>query len=171
MSADYTGDELAGSEREGDIDMTHSPQRSDHRSQRGFSLIELLIVVVIIGIIAAISIPFFERAKQPANAASAINSLRLIHSGEVTYRTLYARYADLTALGAAGYVEDVRLRSGKKSNYTFVVTLDADPTLNYGATATPLYRPTETEHFFVDATGVIHVQTGAAANAVSPALK
>src|SRR5215210_4821230 len=135
---------------------------SHRQSERGFSLIELLVVVVIIGIIAAIAIPFFERAKQPANAASAISSLRLIHSGEASYRTLNGRYADIPTLGSTGYLDDGRLRNGQKSNYSFIATPDADPTLNYEATATPDYQPATSQHYFVNATGVIHSEAGAA---------
>jgi prepilin-type N-terminal cleavage/methylation domain-containing protein len=143
---------------------------SHKRSERGFSLIELLIVVVIIGIIAAIAIPYFERAKQPANAASALSSLRLIHSGEVSYRTLYGRYADIPTLASAGNLDDGHLRLGVKSNYVFAITLDADPTLNYEGTATPLYEPTISDHYYINGTGVIHKQSGAPADVNSPPL-
>jgi prepilin-type N-terminal cleavage/methylation domain-containing protein len=141
---------------------------SHHQSERGFSLIELLIVVVVIGIIAAIAIPYFERAKQPANAASAVNSLRLIHSGEVSYRTLHGKYADITALASAGNLDDGHLRNGQKSNYVFKITPAADPASNYEATAAPLFEPTVSDYYFVNATGVIHVQAGAAATDASP---
>ncbi len=143
---------------------------SHHQSERGFSLIELLIVVVIIGIIAAIAIPFIERAKQPANAASAISSLRLIHSSEASYRTLYGRYADIPTLGNAGCLGDGHLRNGQKSNYNFIATPDADPASNYEATATPTYQPTTSQYYFIDATGVIHTEAGVAATATSPPL-
>lgn len=145
---------------------------SHHQSEKGFSLIELLIVVVIIGIIAAIAIPFFERAKQPANAASAVNSMRLIHSSEVSYRTLYGRYANIPTLAGAGYLGDGHLRNGQKSNYTFIATPNAaDPASNYEATAMPNYQPTISQYYFINATGVIHTEAGAAATEASPPLK
>jgi type IV pilus assembly protein PilA len=73
------------------------------KKQKGFSLTELLIVVAIILIIAAIAIPNLIRSKMAANESSAVASLRTINTGEVTYNNTYPNtFATLAQLGPSG---------------------------------------------------------------------
>lgn len=99
------------------------------RSERGFSIIELLIVVVTIGVIAAIAIPNLLASRRSANEGNAISALRSIYSAQSTYMTGDGRgsYAGtpagldgvgLAQLGAANLIDTV-LASGTKSGYTF----------------------------------------------------
>jgi len=120
------------------------------RRQKGFSLIELLIVVAIILIIAGLAIPSFMRAKMAANESSAVESLRNINTAEIQYNSTYGVwFASLSALGSnapgtctatstnACLLDDV-LTTGNKSGYTFTVTPGGGtPPVTYLATGLP----------------------------------
>jgi prepilin-type N-terminal cleavage/methylation domain-containing protein len=129
----------------------------------GFSLIELLIVVAIIGIIAAIAIPNLLASKRAANEGSAISSIRTIHSCELTYQatTGDGHYGDLPALAVETLTDGV-LGTGSKSGYNFVITPTAPgsvPAL-YHATAVPIVPTgmarTGTRRFGGTEDGVLH---------------
>jgi prepilin-type N-terminal cleavage/methylation domain-containing protein len=121
--------------------------------QRGFSLIELLIVVAIILVIAAIAIPNMLKARMQANEASAISSIRTINTAQVTYAVTYPSvgYAtDLATLGGptgggnvssanAGLLDWVLGCASQpcpKSGYLLsVVNATGSPVDSYGVTA------------------------------------
>jgi type IV pilus assembly protein PilA len=134
-------------------------------NEPGFSLIELLVVVVIIGLIAAIAVPNLKRARQQACSASAVQSMRTITTAEVLYQRVHKAYGTLADLAPDGTL-DTNLGTGFKSNYIFDITLDADP-LKFKATATPTTDLLATNYYFVDETTVIRVNYGAPADASS----
>lgn len=134
------------------------------RGERGFTLIEMMIVVAIIALIAAIAIPNLRRARQAANAASAKQSLRTITTAQYMYERKYGVYGTLAQLAPEGTLDSV-LQTGTKSNYVFALTATAT---SFSCTATPLEDPTRLEHFYVDQTSVIRFSQGSPADSTSP---
>src|SRR5579872_456558 len=120
------------------------------RGKKGFSLIELLVVVSIILIIAAIAIPSLLRARIAANEASAVSSLRTINSALIMYQASYPATgfpATLSVLGStpchpgatSPCLLDSLLASGTKSGYNFAESSTGSaPTSQYYATAVPV---------------------------------
>jgi type IV pilus assembly protein PilA len=153
--------------------------------EKGFSLIELLIVVAIILIIAAIAIPNLLRSKMSANEASAVGSLRTLTTSAIAYSTTYGGYPHvLSNLGpatsatthsgtstSADLIDSV-LAGGTKSGYSFTWSsglTDANGNyLNYSITAQPVtVGTTGQRYFYTDQSGVIRADPNGAANVSS----
>jgi len=155
--------------------MKKAKRHAKKHSKKGFSLIELLIVVAIILIIAAIAIPNLLRSRIAANEASAVGSLRTLNTAEVTYNTTYPSVGFACTLGVLGPpasgtsassttagLIDANLASGVKSGYDFTLPASGSCstangiTSTYDDTANPVSPGVTGQRYFCsDPSGVI----------------
>jgi prepilin-type N-terminal cleavage/methylation domain-containing protein len=129
-------------------------------SDKGFSLVELLIVVLILGIIAQMAIPHLMQSKLAANEASAITTVRSVLNAETLYVTTAGagRYGDMTAL-VSGMLVDTVVGSSTKDGYVFSISLGAG-NISFGLSARPTgYNTSGIRSFFADETAVIRYTT------------
>lgn len=154
------------------------------RNSKGFTLIELMIVVAIIAIIAAIAIPNLLRSRISANEAGAIGAMRTLSTAQQSYQSgaildadadgigeYAAAIGDLLAPAQGPAFIDPQLGAGSKSGYTFVTAaVAANPETSFTANGTPANVGVSGQRaFFVDESGVIRFDiTGAAADVNDP---
>lgn len=146
-----------------------------HKLNEGFSLIELLIVVAIVGIISAIAVPNLISSKRSANEASALSTLRIISSGEATYRATAGagNYGDLAALASQSFVDQavgaatIAGPGTAKTGYLFsaesvagvgVPSFDAKAQPSMHTSVSTIFA-TGSRSFYVNEAGVVYFNT------------
>jgi prepilin-type N-terminal cleavage/methylation domain-containing protein len=98
------------------------------KNRKGFTLVEIMIVVAIIALLAAIAIPNLLRARANANEAAAVAAMKTLISSAISFRSVNAAYpTTLYSLSSATppYI-DSALGAGAKSGYTFAISGDSD---------------------------------------------
>lgn len=128
--------------------------------RRGFSLVELLIVVAIIGVLLAVAIPHFITMRLGADENAVIREVQTIHQAQIQYSSQFGKYAGTIAeLGPSGAnLVPESLASGEKNGYLFTMTSRLG---GYAVHANPkVFGSTGRRTFYLDESGVVHQNWG-----------
>jgi type IV pilus assembly protein PilA len=143
------------------------------RRTKGFSLIELLIVVAIILVIAAIAVPSFLRSRMAANESAAVGALRSLNTAQISYNSAYPTVGFASTLGALSGTSctppsstgacliDTALAGGVKSGYSFTLSnVSGTPASTYNFVASPvLWNYSGIRYFCSFGDAVVRVST------------
>lgn len=141
------------------------------RRREGFTLVELMIVVSVIAILMAISIPVITNARMRTNEGSAVSSIRTITSANTTYRTRFGTYAGVLSDLSSTNIIDTVLGSADvvpgKSGYTFTYNVDGSGSF-WELDARPINPGVSGQrYFYADVSGVIRFADGVPADSTS----
>lgn len=144
------------------------------RNNKGFSLIELLLVLAILMIVSAMAVPSYMGARAKANEAAAASSIRAIMSAQSLYSNTFGTYGVLSDLGN-DYLTDQRLANGEKSGYYFDTTPGARAAYEYTVTAEPMLAigpsASGARYYFGDETSVVRFSLTGPADLSSPPMQ
>ena len=143
------------------------------KKKKGFTLVELMIVLAIIAIIAAFAIPNLMRARMGANETAAVGALRTLMSAQAVYMNRHGRFGTLTQLGPEGAgLIDVSLATGRMSGYFFgeIGTQGLDFAYAFGAIPVDDGRSGEAE-FLITQMGTVFENRVDMTSAMEPAIQ
>ncbi|MEK6531765.1 MAG: prepilin-type N-terminal cleavage/methylation domain-containing protein [Deltaproteobacteria bacterium] len=143
---------------------------------RGFTLVEMVIVLAILAVIAAVAIPGYRGIVQKARETSAISFLSYIAKAENIYKVsnMNSTYTDdfeeLETTGAIPLSEGTTTRVETEYSFDLSTGVDADGQSTWSVTATPLTSPSTYRWFYLDQTGAIRYAVGGVAGPASPTI-
>ncbi|MGE3166047.1 MAG: type IV pilin protein [Planctomycetota bacterium] len=138
------------------------------RRQAGFTLIELMIVLLIIALVAALAVPQLTQSRKSGHEVSAIGSLRSIKTSQERYRQLRGRFGTVADLVAMGLLDESF--SGPRSGYVFA-SPSAPTTTGFEVTAEPMNAQAGDRYFYLNASGVVRFSTAGTADATSAPIR
>ena len=147
--------------------MQHVTRRHTKGRSRGFTLVELMVVVAVLAIVTTIALPGYQNSKMAANETSAIASLKYVSTAQNQYRLRFGSFATLSNLQSTGLLDE-SYQDSIKSGYTFA-NVNAPSGQAWDMRADPLQPGISgNKYFIVDQSGVIRFREGGQATVTDP---